>query len=64
MARIVSLEWFLPLAGLGATESGVDRRDIGIVTVVSTLVSIAPGLAIAALGFGIARFACPIIATG
>ena len=63
-ARIVSFKWLLPLAGLGATESGVDRRVIGIVTVTSTLVPIASGLAVAIFGFRGARFACIIIATG
>ena len=46
-ARIVPFERLLPLAGLGAAESGVDRRVIGIITVVSTLVSVASRLAIA-----------------
>ena len=34
----------LPLTRLGATESGVDRRVLGIVTVVLMLVSVASGL--------------------
>ena len=63
-ARIVSFKWLLPLAGLGATKSGVDHRVIGIVTIVSTLVSVASGLAVAISGFRGARFACIIIATG
>ena len=63
-ARIVSFIWLLPLAGLGAAESGIDRRVIGIITIVSTLVSVALGLVIAASGFRSARFACVVIATG
>ena len=49
-SRVVSFIWLLPLAGLGATESGVDRRVVGIVTVASTLMSVASGLAIAISG--------------
>ena len=47
----------LSLAGLGAAESGIDRRIIGVVIVVSTLVSVASGLAVAISGFRSARFA-------
>ena len=61
---IISFIGLLLLAGLGATESGVDLYVIGIITVASTLVPIAPGLAVAISGFGSARFACIIIATG
>ena len=61
---IVSFKWLLPLAGLGATESGVDRRVIGIVTVASTLVPVASGLTVAISGFRGARFACIIIDMG
>ena len=63
-ARIVSFERLLPLAGLGAAESGVDRRVVGIITVVSTLVSVASGLTVAISGFHSARFACIVVATG
>ena len=63
-ARIVPFERLLPLAGLGTAESVVDRRVFGIITVVSTLVSVASGLAVAISGFRGARFACIIIATG
>ena len=56
-ARTVSFIWLLPLAGLGATESGVDRGVIGIVTVASTLVPVASGLAVAVFGLRGARFA-------
>ena len=62
-ALIISFIWLLPLSGLGATESGVDRRFIGIVTIVSTLVPVASGLAVAISGFRSARFACVVIAT-
>ena len=54
----------LPQIGFRATESGVDRRVFGVVTVLSTLMSIASGLAIAVSGFGGARFACIVVATG
>ena len=63
-AQVVSFIWLLPLTGLGATESGVDHRVIGIVTIVLTLMHVASGLAIAILGFGGVRFTCIIIATG
>ena len=61
---IVSFIWLLPLARLGATESGVDRGVIGIVTVASTLVPVASGLAAAVFDFGGACFACRVFATG
>ena len=61
---IVSFICLLPLTGLGATESGVDYRVLGVITVASTLVSVALGLAIAVSGFRSARFACIVIATG
>ena len=60
----MSFIWLLPLTGLGAAESGVEYRVIGIVTIASTLVPVASGLAIAISGFRGARFACIIIATG
>ena len=63
-AWIVSFIWLLPLTGLRATESGIDCHVLGVVTVVSTLVSIASGLAVAVSGFRSARFACIVIATG
>ena len=50
-ARIVSFIWPLPLTELGVTKSGVDRRVIGIITVTSTFMSVAPGLAVAVSGF-------------
>ena len=54
----------LSLAGLGATESGVDHRVIGIVAIISTLMYVASGLAVVVSGFRSARFACIVIATG
>ena len=63
-AQIVSFIWLLPLAGFGTTESGIDHRVIGIVTVASMLVSVASGFAIAISGFRSARFACIVAATG
>ena len=63
-ARIVSFIWLLPLTGLRTTESGVDRHLLDVVTVASTLVSIASGLAIAISGFRSARFGCIVIAMG
>ena len=55
-AWIVSFVWLLPLTGLRATKSGVDRRVFGVVTVVSTLMSVVSGLAVAVSGFRSARF--------
>ena len=56
-ARIVSFICLLSLAGLGTTESGIDRCVFGDVTVVSMLVPVASGLAVALSGFRGARFA-------
>ena len=63
-AQIVPFVWLLPLTVLGATESGVDCRVIRSVTIVSTLVPVASGLAVAISGFQSATFACIVIATG
>ena len=63
-ARIVSFIWILPLTRFRAAESGIDHHVIGVVTVVSTLVSIASGLAVPISGFRSARFTCVVIATG
>ena len=63
-ARIVSFIWLLLLTGLRATESGIDRCVLGVVTVAWTLVSVASGRAIAISGFRSARFTCVVIATG
>ena len=62
--RIVPFEWILPLARLGAAEYSVYRHVIGIITVVSTLVCVASGLAVAVFGFRSARFTCTVISTG
>ena len=63
-SQIISLKWLLPLIGLRATESGVDRRVFGVITVVSTLMSIMSGLAIAIFGFRSAKVACIVVAMG
>ena len=63
-ARIISLKCLLPLTGLRATESGVNRRVFGVITVVSTLMSIASGLAVVVSGFRSAKFTCIVVATG
>ena len=57
-------ERLLPLAGLGAAKSGVDRRVIGIVTVASTLVRVALGLAVAIFGLKGASIACSVVVMG
>ena len=53
----------LPLAGLGATESGVDCGVIGVVAIASAFLSIAPKLAGAVLGLGGACLAGCVLAT-
>ena len=63
-ALIISFIWLLPLTGLGATESGVDRRVLGIITVASSSMFVASGLAIAAPGFRSAMFPYIVITTG
>ena len=55
-ARIVSFKWLFPLTGLGATESGIDGRVFGVIAIISMLVSVTSGLAVAISGFGSARF--------
>ena len=55
-AWIVSLKWIFPLTGLRATKSGIDSRVVGVIAIISMLVSIASGLAIAISGFRSARF--------
>ena len=61
---IVSLVWFLPLVRLGATESGVDCSVVGIITIASAFVSIAPELASAILGLGGACLASCVVTMG
>ena len=60
---IVSFIGLLPLAGLGATESGVDCGVLGVVAIASAFVSIAPELAGAVLGLGGACLAGCVFAT-
>ena len=60
---IVSFVGFLPLAGLGATESGVDCGVIGVVTIASAFVSIAPELTGFVLGLSGAYLAGCVFAT-
>ena len=52
------------MTGLGATESGVDRRVFGIFSVALTLVFIALGPVVSVLCFGSARVAGTVAATG
>ena len=42
-----SFIWLLSLTGLGTTESGIDCRVIGVVTITSAFVSVASELAVA-----------------
>ena len=60
---IVSFVGLLPLAGLGATESGIDCGVIGVVVIASAFVSIAPELASAILGLGGACLAGCVVTT-
>ena len=60
---IVSFVGLLPLAGLGATESGVDCGVIGVVVIASAFVPIAPELAGAVLGLKGACLAGCVLAT-
>ena len=55
-ARLVSFKWLFPLTGLGATESGIDGHVFDVIAIISTLVSVASGLAVAISGFRSARF--------
>ena len=61
---IVSFIRLLPLTGLGATESGIDCRVIGVVTIASAFVSAASDLAVAIFDLGGAHFTCCVFATG
>ena len=60
---IVSLVRSLPLAGLGAAESGINSSVIGVVAIASAFVPIAPELAGAVLGLGGACLAGCVFAT-
>ena len=61
---IVSFVGLLPLAGLGASESGIDCGVIGVVVIVSAFVSIAPELTSAILGLRGACLAGCVVTTG
>ena len=63
-ALIIRFIWPLPLTGLGATESGIDCRVIGVVTIASAFVSAASEPAVAIFNLGGARVTCCIFATG
>ena len=63
-ARIVLFERLLPLTGLRATESGIDRRILNVIIVVSMLVSVASGLVVAIFSFRGSGIACIVFATG
>ena len=60
---IVSFVGLLPLAGLGATESGVDCGVIGVVTIASAFVPIALELAGAIFDLGGACLAGCVVTT-
>ena len=60
---IISFVGFLPLAGLGATESGIDCGVIGVVVIASAFVPIAPELASAIFGLRGACLADYVITT-
>ena len=60
---IVSFEGLLPLAGLGAAESGMNCRVIGVIAITSLFVFIAPELAGAVFGLGGACLAGCVFAT-
>ena len=49
-APIVPFEWFFLLTGLRATESGINCRVFGVVTVIAALVSVATWSAITIFG--------------
>ena len=61
---IVSFVGLLPLAGLGATESGVDCGVIGVVIIALVFVPIAPELASAIFGLRGACLAAGVVTTG
>ena len=49
-ARVASFERLLPLTGLRTTESGIDCRVFGVVTIVAALVSVATWSAVTIFG--------------
>ena len=60
---IISFVGLLPLAGLGASESGVDCGVIGVVAIASAFVFVAPEPAGTVLGLGGAYLAGCVFAT-
>ena len=63
MVLIVFLVRFLPLARLGAAESGVDCRVVGIITIALAFVSVMPELAVTVLNLKGACLAGCVFAT-
>ena len=63
-ARIVLFERLLLLTRLRATESGINRRILGVVIVVLTFVPVASRLVVAIFSFRGAGVACIVFATG
>ena len=59
---IVSFVRFLPLARLGAAESGVDCSVVGIITIASAFVSVTSELAVVVLNLGGACLASCVFA--
>ena len=60
---IVPFVGLLPLAGLGAAESGIHCGVVGVIAIASAFVSIAPELAGVVLGLGGACLAGCVFAT-
>ena len=58
------MERLLTLTGLRAPESGIDYRVLGVITVASTVVSVASRLVFASFSFRGAGVACIVFATG
>ena len=58
------MERLLPLTRLRAPESGIDCRVLGVITVVSMLVSVASRLVLVIFNFGGANVACIVFSTG
>ena len=58
------MERLLPLTGLRATESGIECRVLGVITVVLTLVSVASRVVGAIFSFRATGIACIVSATG
>ena len=58
------MERLVPLTGLRAPESGIDYCVLGVITVVSTLLSVALRLGFASFSFRGAGVACVVLYTG